>query len=81
MLRVAKENTAKCEYQYILSLNEANLMGIEDILTPEEYKELLTDNVILELTDEPNAGKLLNAPSWAWSDAETTSVFNSRPET
>ena len=59
MLRVAKENTAKCEYQYILSLNEANLKGIEAILTPEEYKELVTDNVILELTDESNAGKLL----------------------
>ena len=39
MLRVAKENTAKCEYQYILSLNEANLKGIEDILTPEESYE------------------------------------------
>lgn len=59
MLRVAKENTAKCEYQYILSLNEANLKGVEAILTPEEYKELVTDNVILELTDESNAGKLL----------------------
>lgn len=59
MLRVAKENTAKCEYQYILSLNETNLKGIEAILTPEEYKELVTDNVILELTDESNAGKLL----------------------
>lgn len=59
MLRVAKENTIKCEYQYILSLNEANLKGVQAILSPEDYKALVTDNVILELTDESNAGKLL----------------------
>ena len=59
MLRIAKENTSKSEYQYILSLNEANLKGVETILTPEEYEELVTNNVILELTDESNAGKLL----------------------
>ena len=52
-------NTSKSEYQYILSLNEANLKGVETILTPEEYEELVTNNVILELTDESNAGKLL----------------------
>lgn len=59
MLKVAKEQTHAHDYQYILSLNEANLKGVQDLLTDEEYKSLVTDNIVLELTDESNAGKLL----------------------
>lgn len=59
MLRVAKEKTSIHDYQYILSLNEANLKGMQDLLSPEEFKELVLDNIVLELTDESNAGKLL----------------------
>lgn len=59
MLKVAKEKTSLHDYQYILSLNEANLKGVQELLSPEEYKTLVTDNIILELTDESNTGKLL----------------------
>ena len=59
MLKVAKEKTSLHDYQYILSLNEANLKGVQELLSPEEYKALVTDNIILELTDESNTGKLL----------------------
>lgn len=59
MLKVAKEHTSLHEYQYILSLNEDNLKGVEGILSHKEYQELITDNITLELTDESNTGKLL----------------------
>ena len=59
ILKVAKEKTSLHDYQYILSLNEANLKGVQELLSPEEYKVLVTNNIILELTDESNTGKLL----------------------
>ena len=59
MLKVAKEKTSLHDYQYILSLNEANLKGVQELLSPEEYKALVTDNIILELTDESNTGKFV----------------------
>jgi uncharacterized protein YydD (DUF2326 family) len=51
-----KENT---DYQYIASINHNQLYDIQKRLSPEEYKSIVEDNIILTLTDESNEGKLL----------------------
>ncbi|GHT11952.1 hypothetical protein FACS1894170_06180 [Planctomycetales bacterium] len=47
------------DYQYIASINENQLHDIKNNLTPEEYKRIFEDNIVLELTDDGDSGKLL----------------------
>jgi uncharacterized protein YydD (DUF2326 family) len=57
LFKVAHENTIENDLQYIISVNQNTLSSIEDEL--EEYKMIIEDNIVLELTDESNDSKLL----------------------
>lgn len=57
LFKVAHENTIENDLQYIISVNQNTLSSIEDEL--EEYKIIIEDNIVLELTDESNDSKLL----------------------
>lgn len=52
----------KSDFQYIISANQKELDAIKksELMTEKEYKDIIENNIILELTDEPdNKGKLL----------------------
>lgn len=59
LFKFTHELFQKNDYQYIASLNQDQLEAIKGELTPEEYKEVIEDNIRLELTDESSASKLL----------------------
>ena len=58
LFRIAYDCTQK-DTQYIASLNESQMLSIKNELSDEEYERIITDNIVLELTDESPAGKLL----------------------
>jgi uncharacterized protein YydD (DUF2326 family) len=45
--------------QYVASVNEDQLVSMRDQFSESEYKEVITDKVTLELTDDSDAEKLL----------------------
>lgn len=46
-------------FQYIISLNQDRLDNLRNELTDEEYEEIINQNIILELSDNSDADKLL----------------------
>ncbi|WP_163322360.1 DUF2326 domain-containing protein [Draconibacterium mangrovi] len=46
-------------FQYIISINQNVTDSLENELTPEEMKEYITDNIVLELSDKSDENKLL----------------------
>lgn len=40
-------------------MNEDTIESFRDLMSEEEYKEIVTDNIILTLTDESESSKLL----------------------
>ncbi|PCJ22008.1 MAG: hypothetical protein COA96_15010 [SAR86 cluster bacterium] len=61
LLKLMDELCQKYGVQYIMTVNQNTLDSIESgrYLTAQEYKEYVTDNVILTLTDESEKTKLL----------------------
>lgn len=60
LFRIADEFALANNCQYIASLNESNLLAIQNKMEkPEEFDSLFTDNTVLELTDDSDEGKLL----------------------
>ena len=60
LFRIADEFTRERGFQYIATLNDANLEAIRNNMeTPSDYDRLFTQNTVLELTDDSDAGKLL----------------------
>ncbi|MFP7328608.1 DUF2326 domain-containing protein [Bacillus subtilis] len=53
------EAKAKNNLQYICTVNEDMLYSFKDLITKEEYDELVEDNIRLQLTDESEESKLL----------------------
>jgi uncharacterized protein YydD (DUF2326 family) len=45
--------------QYIATLNPDFISGMSEEFTSEEFKRLISDNIVLELRDDSDAGKLL----------------------
>lgn len=45
--------------QYIATLNEDQILSMKSQFNDKEFKEVITDNIVLELTDDSPAGKLL----------------------
>jgi uncharacterized protein YydD (DUF2326 family) len=45
--------------QYIATLNPDFISGMSEEFTSDEFKRLITDNIVLELRDDSDAGKLL----------------------
>lgn len=59
LFKVANKNTLESNYQYIISSNENILESLKNELGDEDYQRIITDNIILELTDESDMSKLL----------------------
>ena len=59
MLQIAFEETNRLKCQYILTLNESTIENLKMVMTPEEFKEIVEDNQVLELNDDSDEGKLL----------------------
>jgi uncharacterized protein YydD (DUF2326 family) len=59
LFRVAFEQTSNKKYQYICSINENMVTPLIETYGDDEYKKIITDNFILELTDKSAESKLL----------------------
>ncbi len=60
LFKLAFKHTNKSEFQYIATINENMLADVKSkYLTKDEYKNIITDNTILTLTDESHSSKLL----------------------
>lgn len=59
LFRVANEKTISNNLQYIVSVNQNTLHDLQSELDDDEYSEVITNNIVLELTDESNQSKLL----------------------
>lgn len=59
LFKTAGEKVSNGNLQYIASINEDTLLSFKDLISKEEYKNLIEDNVILTLTDEFDESKLL----------------------
>ncbi len=59
LFRVVHEYSNAKGFQYIASVNEDQINSFKQNLTEQEYKEIITDSVTLELTDESPKNKLL----------------------
>jgi len=60
LFKVAYNDSNEKDFQYISSLNEKDLSSISSELDSDvEFKKIILDNIVLELTDESEATKLL----------------------
>lgn len=59
LFKIAYECVNKTKTQYIATLNENQINSMRDQFTDEEFRQIFDDNIVLELTDEGPAGKLL----------------------
>jgi uncharacterized protein YydD (DUF2326 family) len=59
LFKILDERIKKEKKQYILSLNQNQLDEIQKYLSPTEFKNIVTDNVCLELKDDSAESKLL----------------------
>ncbi|MFW6046604.1 MAG: DUF2326 domain-containing protein [Candidatus Woesearchaeota archaeon] len=59
MFYIAYSSTKKNDFQYIITTNQKELDSIKDIFSEDEYQKYILDNVIEDLTDESDEGKLL----------------------
>ncbi|MBD8115013.1 DUF2326 domain-containing protein [Priestia megaterium] len=59
LFKLAFNKTAEHNYQYIASVNEDTLLSFKDLMSEEEYEQIIEDNIILKLTDESEKSKLL----------------------
>jgi uncharacterized protein YydD (DUF2326 family) len=59
LFKIAYKETLSKDLQYIASISEDQIEPIKEYYTEEEYTNIITNNVVLELTDESDAKKLL----------------------
>ena len=59
LFRIASETTRRNDLQYIATLNPDQISGMSEDFSPEEYKSLIQDNIVLELKDDSPESKLL----------------------
>lgn len=59
LFKLAYKKSQEQDLQYIASVNEDTIESFKDLMSEEEYKEIVTDNIILTLTDESESSKLL----------------------
>jgi uncharacterized protein YydD (DUF2326 family) len=59
LFKIINENIKKEEKQYILSLNQNQLDEMKRHLSDIEYKNIISDNICLELKDDSSESKLL----------------------
>lgn len=59
LFKIAQEYTSDTNAQYIASLNEDQMISMKDQYGKNEFAQILTDNIVLELTDKSHESKLL----------------------
>lgn len=59
LFRIAEDICNQEGFQYICTINEDALLSFESLMTPNEFKEIIHDNIRLELTDDAPESKLL----------------------
>lgn len=59
LFEIVNEYSISSGFQYICSVNEDTLQSIESEMKANEFKEIIENNIILELTDESPESKLL----------------------
>lgn len=59
LFKLANDYASNNNLQYICTVNEDMLYSFKDLITKEEYEELVEDNIRLQLTDESEESKLL----------------------
>jgi uncharacterized protein YydD (DUF2326 family) len=59
LFKIADDLFTNSDYQYIATVNQNQLEEIKSLMSENEYTKIVTDNIILTLTDESDAGKLL----------------------
>ena len=59
LIKTAAEKVSDSSLQYIASINEDTISSFKDLMSKEEYKDLIEKNIILTLTDESDESKLL----------------------
>jgi uncharacterized protein YydD (DUF2326 family) len=59
MFQIAFFNSNEHNFQYIISANQKELDAISEEFDETEFRKYVTDNIVLDLTDESDSGKLL----------------------
>lgn len=59
LFRIVNEVCQNNDFQYICSINEDALLSVQSMMNPDEIKQILTDNIRLELKDDASESKLL----------------------
>lgn len=59
LFRIVNEFCQNNDFQYICSINEDALLSVQSMMNPDEIKQILTDNIRLELKDDASESKLL----------------------
>lgn len=59
LFEIAFTATIENDLQYIISCNQNTLDSLKQELSEEDYKTIIEDNIVLELTDESEESKLL----------------------
>ena len=59
LFRIVHDVCSKNEYQYICSINEDAVLSFKPLMSSEDYSQIITDNIILELNDDAPESKLL----------------------
>lgn len=59
LFRIVHDVCSENEYQYICSINEDAVLSFKPLMSSEDYSQIITDNIILELNDDAPESKLL----------------------
>jgi uncharacterized protein YydD (DUF2326 family) len=59
LFRILYKEFCESNKQYIATINQNQLSEIKNIMTKEQYNKIINENIIYELTDEMDSGKLL----------------------
>lgn len=59
LFRLVNEQCHNDDFQYICSINEDSITSFRNLMTTEEFTEMITDNIILVLNDDSPESKLL----------------------
>ena len=59
LFKIVNEVCKDSEFQYICSVNQDTLDSVKGLMEDNEYKEMIADNIILELNDDAPESKLL----------------------
>lgn len=59
LFKLTNEYSSKNNLQYICTVNEDMIYSFKELITIEEYNELVEGNIRLQLTDESEESKLL----------------------